>query len=500
MANYFNTLTFIQKLKHLGKCRFMAHNEFSNGIQALLSKKVAIIGCGSQGLNQGLNMRDSGVDVSYVLRRESIINQKESWIRAIRNEFPVGTYDEIIPKSDVVINLTPDKYHTSVVQQIEPLMKHGSILGYSHGFHIVEVGEKIRKDITVIMVAPKCPGTEVRQEYQRGFGVPALIAVHKENNTYNIGMSVAKSWAFALGSHRAGVLESSFVAEVKSDLMGEQTILCGMLQAGSIICFDYMISNGIDSGYAGKFIQYGWEVITESLKQGGITLMMDRLSNAAKIRAFVLSEQLKNILKPVFEKHMEDILNGTFSEEMILDWKNNDAKLLAWRKETGQLLLERVPNCQQEIMEQTYFDNGTLMVAIIKAGVELSFDTMIKAGIAPESAYYESLHELPLITNTIARKKLYEMNMVISDTAEYGNYLFCNTVVSLLKNTIVSNLKEGDLGISFKNIKIDNITLRNTNDMIRNHAIEKVGIKLRNYMQNMKSLSFSNYQHIQKEL
>lgn len=490
MANYFNRLTFLQKIKHLGKCRFMKNHEFSNGIQALLSKKVAIIGCGSQGLNQGLNMRDSGVNIVYALRRESILNKQTSWKRATQNGFTVGTYEEIIPKSDIVINLTPDKAHTSVIRKIEPLMKHGSTLGYSHGFHIVEVGEKIRQDITVIMVAPKCPGTEVRQEYQRGFGVPALIAIHEENNAHDMGMTLAKSWAFALGSHRAGVLESSFVAEVKSDLMGEQTILCGMLQAGSILCFDHMIDNGIDPAYAGKFIQCGWEVITEALKQGGITLMMDRLSNAAKIRAFTLSEKLKNILKPIFEKHMENILNGVFSKEMMLDWENNNYKLLNWRKKTNQLPLEQISNYQQEILEQTYFDHGIFMIAIIKAGVELSFDTMIQAGIAPESAYYESLHELPLIANTIARKKLYEMNMVISDTAEYGNYLFCDTVIPLLKKTIIPNLRQGDLGMSSNNVNVDNIILRNTNEMIRNHTIEKIGIQLRNYMQNMKSLSF----------
>ncbi|MCE1695433.1 ketol-acid reductoisomerase, partial [Enterobacter hormaechei] len=95
---------------------------------------------------------------------------------------------------------------------------------------------------------------------------------------------------------RAGVLESSFVAEVKSDLMGEQTILCGMLQAGSLLCYDQLVAEGIEPGYAGKLIQFGWETITEALKQGGITLMMDRLSNPAKLRAYALSEQLKTIL------------------------------------------------------------------------------------------------------------------------------------------------------------------------------------------------------------
>lgn len=113
-------------------------------------------------------------------------------------------------------------------------------------------------------------------------------------------MAIAKAWASATGGDRAGVLESSFVAEVKSDLMGEQTILCGMLQAGSLLCYDKLVAEGTDPAYAGKLIQFGWETITEALKQGGISLMMDRLSNPAKLRAFELSEQLRTLMRPLF--------------------------------------------------------------------------------------------------------------------------------------------------------------------------------------------------------
>src|SRR5699024_5315812 len=121
-------------------------------------------------------------------------------------------------------------------------------------------------------------------------------------------------------SHRAGVLESSFVAEVKSDLMGEQTILCGMLQAGSLICYDKLVADGKDPAYAAQLVQFGWETITEALKLGGITLMMDRLSNSAKLRAFELSEQIKAMLTPLFQKHMDDIISGEFSRVMMEDW------------------------------------------------------------------------------------------------------------------------------------------------------------------------------------
>ncbi|URL06649.1 ketol-acid reductoisomerase [Avibacterium sp. 21-595] len=490
MANYFNTLNLRQQLDQLGRCRFMDREEFSDEANFLKGKKIVIVGCGAQGLNQGLNMRDSGLDISYALRPEAIAEKRASFQRATENGFNVETYQELIPSADLVINLTPDKQHSKVIADVMGLMKEGAALGYSHGLNIVEVGEQIRPDITVVMVAPKCPGTEVREEYKRGFGVPTLIAVHPENDPKGEGMAIAKAWAAATGGHRAGVLESSFVAEVKSDLMGEQTILCGMLQAGSILCYDKLVADGKDPAYAGKLVQYGWETITEALKQGGITLMMDRLSNSAKLRAFELAEEIKQELDFLFKKHMDDIISGEFSRVMMEDWANGDANLLKWREETGKTAFENAPKAEGiKISEQEYFDNGVLMVAMVKAGVELAFDTMVSAGIFEESAYYESLHELPLIANTIARKRLYEMNVVISDTAEYGNYLFANVAAPILAKTVMQHLQRGDLGEPTPTVEIDNITLRDVNDAIRNHPIELIGQELRGYMTDMKRIS-----------
>ena len=257
MANYFNQLSLRNQLDQLAQCRFMDSSEFEDGIEALAGKKIVIVGCGAQGLNQGLNMRDSGLNIAYALRQGAIDQKRASYQNAVDNNFSVGSYEEMIPGADVVINLTPDKNHTPVVQAVMPLMKKGATLSYSHGFNIVEEGTQVREDLTVIMVAPKCPGSEVREEYKRGFGVPTLIAVHPENDPKGHGLAQAKAYAVATGGNRAGVLESSFVAEVKSDLMGEQTILCGVLQTGSILCFDKMVEQGIDASYAAKLIQYG---------------------------------------------------------------------------------------------------------------------------------------------------------------------------------------------------------------------------------------------------
>lgn len=491
MANYFNFLPLREQLNQLGVCEFMDKAAFADGINALVGKKLVIIGCGAQGLNQGLNMRDSGLDIAYALRKEAIEQKRASYISATENNFRVGTYEELIPTADVVINLTPDKQHSSVIAAVMPLMKKGATLSYSHGFNIVEEGMQIRKDITVIMVAPKCPGTEVREEYKRGFGVPTLIAVHPENDPEGKGWDYAKAYCVATGGHRAGVLKSSFVAEVKSDLMGEQTILCGLLQTGSILSFNKMIEKGINAGYAAKLIQYGWEVITEALKQGGITAMMDRLSNPAKLKAFELSEELKEIMRPLFQKHQDDIMSGAFSSGMMEDWANGDKKLLTWREATGATAFEKTAPGNMKITEQEFFDNGLLMVAFVRSGVELAFETMVEAGIKEESAYYESLHETPLIANTIARKKLYEMNRVISDTAEYGCYLFDHACKPLLAD-FMSHIDTDVIGKNFNDGKdngVDNKTLIAVNAVIRYHPVEIVGEKLRQAMTDMKTIA-----------
>ena len=489
MANYFNKLTLREKIQQLGKCRFMNSSEFSDGINAIEGKKIVIVGCGAQGLNQGLNMRDSGLDISYALRAGAIDQKRTSYLNATSNNFNVGTYEKMIPNADIVINLTPDKNHTSVINSIMPLMKKNSTISYSHGFNIVEEGISIREDITVIMVAPKCPGSEVREEFKRGFGVPTLIAVHPNNDPKKIGLNQAKAYAVATGGHKAGVLESSFVAEVKSDLMGEQTILCGILQTGSILCFDKMVLEGIDPPFASKLIQYGWETITEALKHGGITNMMDRLSNPSKVKAFELSEELKLILKPLFIKHMDDIMSGHFSKTMMEDWSNDDKNLLTWRSSTAETSFEMTSPTEEEIEEQEYFDKGLLMVAFVRAGVELAFETMVDSGIKEESAYYESLHETPLIANTIARKKLFEMNRVISDTAEYGCYLFDHAAKPLLK-PFMEKIKVDVIGKRYNtnNSEVDNQKLISINEVIRFHPIELIGYELRESMTAMKKI------------
>lgn len=182
-------------------------------------------------------------------------------------------------------------------------------------------------------------------------------------------------------------------------------------------------------------------------------------------------------------------MTGHFSKTMMEDWANDDKDLLNWRAETAKTPYEMTDAGDVEITEQEYFDNGILMVAMVKAGVELAFETMTSAGIIADSAYYESLHETPLIANTIARKKLYEMNATISDTAEYGCYLYNHACVPLLQD-FMKDVKSDVIGrgLQLSDMAVDNARLIEVNHAIRSHPVEAIGSELRGYMADMKRI------------
>ena len=169
---------------------------------------------------------------------------------------------------------------------------------------------------------------------------------------------------------------------------------------------------------------------------------------------------------------------------------NDDVNLLTWRAETAESTFELAADCETEITEQEYYDKGIFVIAMIKAGVELAFEAMVAAGIVEESAYYESLHETPLIANCIARNKLYEMNVVISDTAEYGNYLFTHAAVPLLEEyTAKLTLEQLGEGLKASSNNVDNARLIEVNEAIRSHGVEVIGKELRGYMTDMQKIA-----------
>ena len=169
---------------------------------------------------------------------------------------------------------------------------------------------------------------------------------------------------------------------------------------------------------------------------------------------------------------------------------------MKWREATAHTAFEKTEATSEAIPEQEYFDHGILMVAFVRAGVELAFETMVESGIIEESAYYESLHELPLIANTVARKKLYEMNRIISDTAEYGCYLFDHAAKPLLAD-FMKTVDTSVIGKGYTDSnEVDNAKLIEVNEAIRSHEIEKVGKRLRAAMTAMKAIKTANHKEV----
>ena len=232
-VNYFNTLSQRAKLDQLARCRFMARSEFSNGIAKIADKKIVIVGCGAQGLNQGLNMRDSGCDISYTLRQSAIDAKRASYVNATTNGFKVGTYEELIPTADLVLNLTPDKQHSSVVNAVMPLMKKGATLAYSHGFNIVEEGMQVRPDLTVAMVAPNALARRCARSTSAALAC-RRVAVHPENDPKRR----PRDCEGVRGSDRRRPRGCPRVVLCRGGQWtgGEQTILCGMLQVRCAAC------------------------------------------------------------------------------------------------------------------------------------------------------------------------------------------------------------------------------------------------------------------------
>ena len=204
---------------------------------AVKSKKIAVIGYGSQGYGHSNNLKDSGCDVAVALRKDS-----KSWKKAENAGLKVMTVAEAAAWADLVMILTPDELQGEIYKnEIAPNLKSGSYLAFAHGFNI-HFGQIVPPaDVNVIMIAPKGPGHLVRQQYETGSGVPCLIAVYQDAT--GDSKEVALAYAAAIGGARAGVIETTFKEETETDLFGEQAVLCGGLA---------------------KLIQYGFETLTEA--------------------------------------------------------------------------------------------------------------------------------------------------------------------------------------------------------------------------------------------
>ena len=296
-------------------------------LSIIKSKKVAILGYGSQGHAHANNLKDSGVDVVVGLREGS-----SSAVKAQNAGLEVKSVPEATAGADVVMVLLPDEHQARVYRNdIEPNLKQGAVLAFAHGFNIHYGQIEPRADLDVIMIAPKGPGHLVRSTYENAGGVPTLIAVHQ--NASGDAKDVALSYASANGGGRAGVIETNFREETETDLFGEQAVLCGgvtaLVQAG----FETLVEAGYAPEMAYFECLHELKLIVDLMYEGGIANMRYSISNTAEYGDLtrgprVVTDETKAEMKRI----LDEIRNGEFAREFILENQAGAATLKAKRR------------------------------------------------------------------------------------------------------------------------------------------------------------------------
>jgi len=282
--------------------------------KTLIRKTVAVIGYGSQGHAHALNLRDSGIKVLVGLKKDS-----KRWDKVVKDGLRVLEVEEATAKADVVMILVPDEVQAALYNmKIEPHLKKGACLAFAHGFniHFGQIEPAVHRD--VFMVAPKGPGHLVRRMYKEGFGVPALLAIHRDasGNCHKIGLA----YAAAIGAAKAGVIETTFAEETETDLFGEQAVLCGGMTALVQAGFETLVQAGYQPEIAYFECLHELKLIVDLMYEGGIERMRYSISNTAEYGDMTRGPR---IIGPEAKAKMAEILSeiqsGVFAREWILE-------------------------------------------------------------------------------------------------------------------------------------------------------------------------------------
>jgi len=289
--------------------------------------KVAIIGFGSQGHAHATNLQDSGVDVTVGLRAGSSSVKKAE-------DYGLKTADvaTAVANADLVMILTPDEFQSVLYkEEIEPNIKQGAVLAFAHGFAIIYNQIEPRKDLDVIMIAPKAPGHTVRSEFVRGGGIPDLVAVQQDAS--GNAKSIALSYASAIGGGRTGIIETTFRDECETDLFGEQAVLCGgaveLVKAG----FETLVEAGYEPEMAYFECLHELKLIVDLMFEGGIANMNYSISNNAEYGEYVTGPRVINDeSRAAMREALKNIQTGEYAKRFILEGQSNYASMTAARR------------------------------------------------------------------------------------------------------------------------------------------------------------------------
>ncbi len=301
------------------------------------TKKIAVIGFGSQGYGQSMNLKDSGCDVVLGLRLGG-----KSDIKAKDYGFRTMSISDAVKYADIVQILIPDEIQAKVYEeQIKPYLREGQYLMFSHGFNIHFKKIVAPENVNVIMVAPKGPGHTVRSQYQEGKGVPCLIAVEQDYSKDS--KDVALSYASAIGAGRAGIIETNFREETETDLFGEQAVICGGVSALIKAGFDTLVGAGYSPYMAYLEVCHEMKLIVDLINQGGLNDMRYSISNTAEYGDMTRGPRIiDDSVKDEMKRILKDIQSGDFAEEFLNEINGDREVFDGLRKDNQSHLMEKV--------------------------------------------------------------------------------------------------------------------------------------------------------------
>ena len=307
-------------------------------VNLIKEKKVAIFGYGSQGHAHALNLKDSGVKNVVVALRDGSASKAKAESKGLT----VMNLSDAAEWADVCMILTPDELQATIYKNhIEQRIKEGTSLAFAHGLNIHYDLIKARKDLDVFMVAPKGPGHLVRSEFEKGGGVPCLMAVHQDGTGQ--ARDLALSYASAIGGGRSGIIETTFKDECETDLFGEQTVLCGGLVE--------LIKNGyetlVEAGYEPEMAYFEClhevKLIVDLIYEGGIANMNYSISNTAEYGEYVSGKKIvDDKTKERMKEVLKDIQSGKFTRDWMKENENGQKNFLQMRKELSEHQIEKV--------------------------------------------------------------------------------------------------------------------------------------------------------------
>ncbi|MGV6807062.1 MAG: ketol-acid reductoisomerase, partial [bacterium] len=306
-------------------------------LSIIRSKKVSIIGYGSQGHAHACNLQDSGVDVTVGLRPGSA-----SVAKAEAHGLTVKSVPEAVASADIVMILTPDEFQGQLYrEEIEPNIKEGAALAFAHGFAIHYNQVQPREDLDVMMIAPKAPGHTVRNEYTKGGGIPDLVAIFRDAS--GNAKNVALSYASAIGGGRSGIIETTFKDETETDLFGEQAVLCGgcveLVKAG----FETLVEGGYAPEMAYFECLHELKLIVDLMYEGGIANMNYSISNNAEYGEYVTGPEVINEQsREAMRNALKRVQSGEYAKMFITEGASNYPSMTAHRRNNAAHEIEVV--------------------------------------------------------------------------------------------------------------------------------------------------------------